>query len=157
MYALVIYDSLYGNTEKIAQAIAEALGEYGKVEAVRAQDAKSERMFNADVVVFGSPTQKWGMSPAIRTFMEQLTPEAMKTPLVASFDTRLHKPSFLTGSAARSIARMVKKAGGTLIVPPQSFFVTASEGPLEPQETSRAQAWARTVHEKVEARHTILV
>ena len=157
MNALAVYDSQYGNTEKIAQAIAEALREFGKVEAIRAEKADTAKMESADMVLFGCPTQKWNMTPAIRTFLARVPSDIVKAPLIASFDTRFHKPSFLTSSAARSLANMVKKAGGNMLVPPQSFFVTATEGPLEPEEISRAQAWARMVHERFEARHAVVV
>ena len=148
MNALVVYDSQYGNTELIAQAIASALAERATVQLIPMAQAPALLSTNVDLVILGSPTQSRGPTPAMRAFLANLPRRVLKELSAASFDTRLSKPEWLTGSAARGIAETLGKMGGSLLLPPESFLVTGKEGPLVDGETERAASWARTVLEK---------
>jgi flavodoxin len=152
MNALVVYDSQYGNTEMIARAVAEALNEFGPAQAVRVADADSRKVEAADLVIVGSPTQGWRATPAMRSFLAHVPPEDWAAVSTASFDTRFHKPRLLTGSAARSIAKQLSRAGFPPVLPPESFFVGGTRGPLEEGEVERARRWARAVRERVAAK-----
>ena len=69
--------------------------------------------------------------------------------VVACFDTRFHKPRWLTGSAARFMAKRLSKMGFLLLGPSESFFVKGKEGPLEDGELERAEIWAFKLHDKI--------
>lgn len=145
MKAVVVYDSKFGNTEHLARAIAETLG-VGEPAAVVAAGAASERDLAAlDLLAVGGPTQGHGLSPALKAFLERIPPEAVRDVPTVTFDTRLPWPRFLAGSAAAASAKRLAKKGARLVVPPESFLVTASEGPLAEGELARAQAWATAV------------
>lgn len=157
MKAAVIYESLYGNTEAIAKAVAEGVGQAGDVEIVEVSQAPEEVAIGVDLLVLGAPTHGHGMSrPASR---ESVDPEKSDTGIrewlerlpaapevrVAAFDTRFDKPRWLTGSAALKISRRLRHLGCELILPPESFFVDHTEGPLRNGELDRAKRWGAEV------------
>ena len=149
MNSLVVYDSQYGNTERVAQNIAEALSAFGKTRMVRASVALAVEMEGVDMLILGCPTQGWRPTLAMRTFLENTSAAQVRNLTMACFDTRFHRPRWLTGSAAHVIARKLRQAGVRLAAPPESFFVVATEGPLEPGELERAAAWARALASSV--------
>ena len=148
MKALVVYDSKFGNTERLARAVAEKLGA-GEPATLVAAGAASERDFvGIELLAVGGPTQGHGLSPALRSFLERIPPEAVRGVPTVTFDTRLSWPRFLSGSAAGRSAKRLAKKGARLLVSPESFLVTASEGPLAEDELARASAWATDVRAK---------
>ena len=153
MNALVVYDSQYGNTERIAQAIADALGTLGQARAIRVDPAQPVEIQGVDMLILGCPTQGWRPTQAMQAFVDRITTEQVHGESVACFDTRFKKPRWLTGSAAGMIAKRLEKQGITLLVPPESFFVSGTEGPLYAGETERAAAWARLLFSSIEAPH----
>jgi flavodoxin len=142
MNALVVYDSQYGNTERIAHAIASALRASGPTRIVRADPAQPIGLEGVDLLVVGCPTQGWRPTRPIQSFLAVIPTGRLHELAIACFDTRFHKARWLTGSAAAVMDKKLQQAGARLAVPPESFFVTASEGPLEPGELERAAAWA---------------
>jgi flavodoxin len=145
MNTLVVYDSQYGNTERIAQAIAEALHGLGQARAVRIDPSYRLDLDRIDMLIFGCPTQAWNTTAAMQAWLKALDPERLHGVALACFDTRFNKPGWLTGSAARVMVNTLKHKGLTPAVPPQSFFVDGGEGPLQEGELQRAAAWARTL------------
>jgi flavodoxin len=146
MNTVVAYDSAYGNTEKVARAMARRLQALGPVE-VRAVGGAFQRLGGrVDLLLIGGPTQGYGMSPEMRAFTETFTADALAGARVAVFDTRFRMPAFLTGSAARRIASRLRRQGILPVTPPESFFVTRTAKPqLEPGELERAEAWAEAL------------
>jgi flavodoxin len=146
MQTVVIYDSKFGNTEKIAQAIGRGLSALGDVRVMSTGEATlTER---PDLLLLGGPTQKRGASPGLRQFIEAL-PIALRTVPAASFDTRYRGATWLFGSAAAEAAKAIRRAGGDLVAEPESFFIVR-KGPmerqtLEPGEIERAEQWAAAV------------
>jgi flavodoxin I len=151
MNALVIYDSTFGNTEQVARAIADSLGETGSVRLVRVSEAGPLDLEELDLLVLGCPTQRYKPTPAVQAFLESIPRKALRGLPAVAFGTRYRKARWLTGSAARAIAKGLQKAGASLILPPESFFVAAREGPLEEGELQRAGDWARAVLASFEA------
>jgi flavodoxin len=144
MKALVIYDSVYGNTEKIARAIAEAITPSGEVKVLRASEANSSELASIDFLIVGSPTHGGRPTPAIQNLLNKVTQPSLNGIKVAAFDTRMTtKLVRLFGYAAGRIAGNLKVKGGTLIASPVGFFVTAGKGPLKEGELERAAAWAK--------------
>ena len=151
MNTIVIYDSQYGNTEQIAQAVATALSEFGQARAVRVSPAPSTELRGVDLLILGCPIQGWKPSPAMQAFIERLEPESLRRLKTACFDTRLRWPSWMRGSAADAIAKSLRALGSEPLLPPEGFLVKGREGPLQSGEVERAAQWARTLHEKYEA------
>jgi flavodoxin len=140
MKVLVVYDSKFGNTERIAQVIAGRLQRHGSVELMNVELAPRTMPQSLNLLVVGGPTQGHGASPALRDWLEGLEPTHGVR--AGAFDTRFAKPRWLTGSAAGVIARRLNRLGFDLVRDPESFFVAHSEGPLLDGEDDRAAAWA---------------
>lgn len=154
MKALVVYDSFFGNTEKIAQTIGEALGSQGEVEVRRVGEVQAEHLAGVDVLVVGSPTRAFRPTPAISNFLAGLPANGLQGVRVAAFDTGISAedaPSILRffikrfGYAAKPIADKMTRKGGKLAAPPEGFFVKGSEGPLKEGELERAANWAKRI------------
>ena len=163
MKSVVIYESMYGNTHLIADAIAAGLSVYGEVEVLPVAAVDRARVAEADLVVVGGPTHVHGMSRA-RTRKAaiagadkphtelHLDPNADRggldewfdtidgmTGYAAAFDTRAPGPAMLTGRASKRIGRLLRQRGFTLLVEPESFFV--SHNHLDAAEQRHARSW----------------
>ena len=145
MKTLVIYDSEYGNTAQIAQAIAGVLQEHGPVRLVPVAEAELVTLEGVDLLAVGGPTQAHGASPALSAWLANLSWDAARSVPAITFDTRFRKPAWLTGSAAHTLAKRLEQHGCQMVAPAESFFVGGREGPLEDGELERAAAWAREI------------
>jgi flavodoxin len=146
MNVLIVYDSGYGNTEKIARAIAGAITPFGEVKVLRAGEANPSELGSIDILIVGSPTQGGKPTPAIQEFLSKIPENALKNINVASFDTRVKNiVAKLFGYAAGRIADSLKNKGGHLAAPPEGFIVKGNEGPLKEGELERAAGWAKEV------------
>ena len=146
MKVLVVYDSVYGNTEKIARAIAEAITPSNEVKVMRVGEANPSELKSVDLVIVGSPTHAGRPVSAVQDFLGKVPALSLKGVSVAAFDTRISKKIVgLFGYAAGRIADNLKKQGGTLIASPEGFFVTGGQGPLKEGELERAAAWAKGI------------
>jgi len=143
MKALVVYDSEFGNTERVAKAIARVLEARASVSIARAGQYGEASWQGVDLLVVGCPTQAWRATKDLQSFLGRVPKGALAHTAVAAFDTRYDKPAWLTGSAAKQISTTLGKAGARVIVPPESFFVSGKEGPLAEGELEHAAAWSR--------------
>jgi len=167
MRTAIVFESMYGNTHHIANAIAQELREFGPVNVVPAHAANTD-LIAVDLLVVGGPTHAHGMSrPSTRQaaaenvtkpdFQLALDPDAIGDGVrewleavrsegtsAAAFDTRVDMIPALTGRASRGIAKMLRRHGFELVVPPESFLVS-KETHLEPGEEEHARTWARQV------------
>ena len=142
MKALVVYDSVYGNTEKIAKSISEALPKGTR--AMRAVDALAVEMNDVDLLIVGSPTLGGRATVPLMSFLDGIPPSVLKGIKVAAFDTRLSmKFARIFGWAADKILAKLTTAGGMQIAPPQGFIVRGRKGPLAEKEEQRAAEWAK--------------
>ncbi|MGD9049696.1 MAG: flavodoxin family protein [Anaerolineae bacterium] len=143
MNALVVYDSLYGNTEIVARAIGEAIP--GEVPVLRVGQVNTADLEAVDLLVIGSPTHGALPTMAVQELLERLGPPARQDARAATFDTRLTW-FFLErwgGFAAPKMADWLHEKGWTLAGAPGGFFVRGlKKGPLKPGEAERAAAWA---------------
>ena len=142
MNILVIYDSTYGTTEQLAQAILDALGERASVRLMRINKVQHSDLENVDLLVLGCPTHKRKPTHAVLAFLDCVSKRSLDGISAAVFDTRYRKPRLLTGSAARRVAQSLRKAGAEVEAPAESFFVASREGPLDEGESDRAADWA---------------
>ncbi len=154
MNTLIVYDSQFGNTKVIAEAIAEQLRAYGPAQAARVDPAQPCELEEADLLILGCPTQGWRPTQAMQTLLKHAASHIKGGAAVACFDTRFHKSHWMTGSAAESIAKRLRTLGIEPLVPPESFFVTSTQGPLEPGEEARAARWAAQLEKRYETTHT---
>lgn len=157
MKALVVYESMFGNSEAIARAIADGIGDIGEV--TLADVATMPSTAGMDLLVVGAPTHAFSLSrPATREdaqrqasirpgaaavgLREYLDVSPMLTDLAAAaFDTRINKP-LLPGSAAHKAHRRLRRLGCRMLAPAESFHVASTTGPLLDGETDRARRWA---------------
>lgn len=156
MKALVVYESMFGNSETIARAVAEGLGEVFDVTLAEAGSMPSAD--GMDLLVVGGPTHAFGLSrPATRTdaskqgtvrpgatdagVREYLDASPVLTGIAAAaFDTRVKTP--VPGSAAHKAHRRLRRLGCRMLLPAESFRVTGTTGPLVDGEQERARRWA---------------
>jgi len=171
MGAIVVYESVFGNTRAIAEAVAEGLG---SVPVLPVHEA-AQQPGTVDLLVVGGPTHMHGLSttrsrrlaaegghedgtgrvepgatkePGLRSWLRDLPSGAAHK--AAAFDTRLDKSPWLTGVAARGIARRLRHHGLD-VVATESFLVEDSEGPLEAGELDRARTWGSELARSVAA------
>jgi multimeric flavodoxin WrbA len=164
MKALVIYESMYGNTHLVANAIADGIRRRVDTTVVPVDDVTADLLDGADVVIVGGPTHVHGMSRAstrkaaveaagkagsflvvegeadglgLREWFASLGPLARRA---AAFDTRVDLPAAFSGRASKGIARELRRHGATVIAEPESFFVTKRDQ-LVAGEEARAHAW----------------
>jgi flavodoxin len=141
MKILVVYDSVYGNTEQIARAIGGAIT--GDVRVLRADDASPADLAAVDLLVVGAPTQGGRPTLPVQAFLKKISGPDIQGRDIAAFDTRITaKWVGIFGYAAGKIGRNLKSKGGNLIVPPEPFFVRGTRGPLKEGELERAAGWA---------------
>jgi flavodoxin len=152
MKSLVIYDSQYGNTRRLAEAIAAELGAVGTVEIENARDKDVTLPPDLTLLVVGGPTQVHGVSPPLRGQLDTIARHRLDGVPAVAFDTRGRGPRFLTGAASVGIAKRLKQKGAKLVVEPESFLVEGTEGPLVEGEIERASAWARDFAARVAPR-----
>jgi flavodoxin len=146
MKALIVYDSVYGNTEKIAKAVAEAITPSNEVKVLRVGEANPSELASVNLLIVGSPTHAGRPVPAVQDFLKKVPELSLKGISVAAFDTRISKKIVgVFGYAAGRIAGNLKKKGGTLIASPEGFFVTGGQGPLREGELERAAGWAKGI------------
>lgn len=155
MKILVIYDSIFGNTEKIARAVVKSLGDGNDVMVVRTADVKNDQLIGLDFLAVGSPTRAFSPTPAMKDFLKQIPKGSLKGVKTIAFDTRIalrdvNSPVLsvfvkIFGYAAQPIANQLVKKGAELVFPPEGFYVKGSEGPLKDGELERAQEWGRRI------------
>jgi hypothetical protein len=171
MRAVVAYESMYGNTRQVAEAIAAGLGGLGDVQVLSVNHGDAGVAEGADVLVVGGPTHIHGLAtemsrkgvakaaeeegdvtlepgaadgPGLRKWLAGRSGEGRPA---AAFDTRIDRSPVLTGSAARGIAKRLRRRGYELVTEPASFFVEDTEGPLADGELERARAWGESLRE----------
>ncbi len=145
MNSVVVYDSQFGNTERVAQVVARALDQFGSARAGHIHETGVALLHDVDLLVFGCPMSGIGPGSHMRLFVERLPVEVLRRPQVACFDTRPHLPRLIGRFAAPQLARMLKHLGVEPIVPPEGFYVVDRHGPLDPGEVERAAEWAKGV------------
>ena len=161
MKALVVYESMFGNTEQIARAVARGLGKSVEVEVVEVSKAPRDLEVDVDLIVAGGPTHAFSMSRAstradainrgategerefgLREWIDAL-PEGRRVDKIATFDTRIRTMRHLPGSAAKGAAKAARRHGYESAASAESFYVDDVDGPLLSGELERAEAWGQ--------------
>jgi hypothetical protein len=167
MKALVVYESMFGNTRCVANAVADELRRHMTVEVYDVEQAPAAIHELIDLIVVGGPTHAFSLSrpktradaaqqgasvgsPAtgIREWLEHL-PSGPHSESVATFDTRAEKARHLPGSAAKKADRIARAHGYGAAIARESFYVSDVSGPLLPGELERAGDWGRDLAQRV--------
>jgi hypothetical protein len=169
--ASVVYESVFGATREVAEAIGRGLRVDGRhADTVRGGPSGDDLVGGVDLLVIGAPTHartlpspasrhealEWPHRPGRRRELERhaaapgvrewLAATSLRGIPVAVFVTRSDTMRLLTGSAASRLAAAATKAGGCVMVPPQEFSVDRDGGLVE-GELDRAQEWGRSLAE----------
>jgi flavodoxin len=161
MKMLVVYESMFGNTEQIARAVAAGLGESVDVQLTEVADAPANPGPDVALIVAGGPTHAFSMSRentradaiskgapegerefGLREWMAAL-PSGQHAEKIATFDTKIKSMRHLPGSAAKSAAKAAHRHGYESLSKAESFYVEDVDGPLLDGEIDRARAWGR--------------
>lgn len=162
MNTLVVFDSAFGNTQKVAEAIAAAMA---GAEVRHVDQVKPQNLSGVECLVVGSPTQRMNFTEGMRVFLQSIPPKGLAGIRVAAFDTRISNEDmrasakspvtrfmvkvFLHRFAATPISAELRKKGGVEVINPEGFFVEDTKGPLKAGELERAAAWAQQIMPKV--------
>jgi len=158
MRAVVVVESMFGNTRQVAEAIADGLRPTVETEVLDVGAAPEVMDPDVGLLVVGGPTHAFGMSRpssraqarqeagtpgasadvGVREWLEHLDALAPGV-MTATFDTRMR--SRWAGSAAASASKLLRRRGIQTRQPAHSFVVTDKPGPLAPGELDRARAW----------------
>jgi hypothetical protein len=169
MKALVVYESMWGNTERVAESVADGLRESMEVELVEVNQARTEPEPDVELIVAGGPTHAFSMSRSntradavnrgadhgasgigLREWLDRL-PTGHHSQRIATFDTRVDKVRHLPGSAAKAAAKVAHRHGFPRAEDVESFYVNDMEGPLLDGELDRALEWGRQIAASVVA------
>lgn len=159
MHAVILVDSQFGNTARVADAIRAGLGPGASVTRMGSPGASMPRLGTAELIVVGGPTIDHGMSPSLGKLLDVLASQVRGRSVVV-FDTRYGGPALFTGSAAKGAAGRLRSAGARLLASPESFRVQrapqlrgAPRSPADVQlgrgEIDRARAWGASLRDIV--------
>jgi flavodoxin len=168
MRALIVYESMYGNTRQVAEQIGAAMRPRSEVSVVAVSEATDEMVERADILIVGGPTHMHGMSNRRSREMAKVmadrkgsavTVEPDATPfglrewfkvlrkqdgkVAAAFDTRAKGPALLTGRASRAIARHLHRHGFRIVA--TRSFVIGKHDQLASGELARARTWGTSM------------
>jgi flavodoxin len=153
MNTLIVYFSKFGNTKQVAEAIAEVLGSDHFVRVISSDQLGPLDLQKVDLVVMGTPTHNMNLPKSVRPVFERLPRRILPKTPIAAFDTSYRLSAFLSRfTAAKKLARKLRKLGGKRIAPLETFHVVEREGPLYEGELERAREWTRLIVDKLNGR-----
>jgi flavodoxin len=154
MNILIIYYSSFGNTQLIAESIAETLRDKGYIRLIMADKLNHAELQQADLVIVGSPIYRHSSIDAVKALLKEVPDDLIHSIKVAAFDVHHRMARGKSGSTERKITEDFQKDGVNMVVPPESFFVVGHTGPLEEGEIERAKEWAMFIAKHVDV-HSI--
>jgi len=165
--AAVIYESWFGNTRRIAERIAVGMRSVGiAADALAVGDAVGSRVHGVDLLVIGAPTHahslptpasrkeaaRWADDPRkqlrlegdpeVSGLREWIAAAEPSHRAFVAFSTRADLMPALSGSAAHSIRRHLRKKGWTEFDGTESFVVPTA-GAVDESELRHAEFWGR--------------
>jgi flavorubredoxin len=128
--AIVIYDTKFGNTEKIAKALAEGMKQKGiDVDCVNVKEIQIGKLNEYDLLAIGGPTHAFGLSKPMKAFLEEVKGTDLRGKKAFAFDTKLR--SRFSGSAGRKIEKRLGKLRMIVVRPHASAIFNSKEARLE--------------------------
>jgi flavorubredoxin len=142
--ALIVYDTKYGMTEKIAQAISSGMKGAGITDLVvrKAGDATEEDFRSSDAWIVGAPTHMTGLTKSTKKALKTATKVDASGKSGTAFDTRFRSAD---KGAVDRIKRTMREAGIKVIVEPEWFIVTRMKGPLADGEDVKAATFGQKI------------
>jgi flavodoxin len=161
MQALVVYDSYFGNTEKVAKKINAILQRKFESRMIKVKDCKSDNLSDLDLLIVGSPTRAFSPSEHIKPFLKGIPSGELNGVKIAAFDTRADEDTIesnwflkilvkIFGYAAKPMQKTLVQKGGHSVAEPTGFIVTGKEGPLKEGELKKAKNWTKTIISNIE-------
>ena len=153
MKALIVYDSVYGHTEKIAQAIGKGLTNKYEYRVTKGTNVEKNQLEELNLLIIGTPTHGGRWTEVIRDFLKEISGMKLEGVKVAVFDTRTESKGIvggiekIFGRAAPRLAQEMNKQGRNVIIEPEGFVVKGRKGPLKEGELERAEKWAKQITE----------
>ena len=143
MRCIIVYDTKYGNTKQLCEAVGEDLGREIELKCLFVDEASVDDIKSADLVIIGGPTHIFRATRRIRKFLKKLSQikEELSGKKAIAYGTRLR--GALKGSAAKSIEKGLRKMGFNVIAPPLDIYVKGTKGPLLEGEIERMKAYIR--------------
>lgn len=142
MNSLIVFESFFGNTERVAQTIADTLKQSGQVTTIRVSPDLPLDLTSVDLLLLGCPIISWKPSVGMQAFMGKISPLEIRGKTFACFDTRVRGPKWIVGDACEGMTAQLSSMGGRALTPPEKFFVRSKQGPLEKTELEHAVSWA---------------
>ena len=167
MRAVMVYESMFGNTKAVALAIAEGIRGVGEVDVYEVGEAPTTLPVGVDLLIVGGPTHGHGMTnhgsrdsaanragirlvsrgSGLHEWLDLLQPGSLEA-VAAAFDTRIKGPELIWGSAAKGATKLLRN-DGLRVLTPSSFIVGGPAGDpfdrVSADEIGRARAWGRTL------------
>lgn len=141
MKTLILYDTNFGNTQQIAEAISKGIGNNSTHSSVT--EIKPQDLEGYDLIIVGSPIIGWKPTEKMAAFLNGIEKGQLNQIKVATFDTRVKL--FIHGDAAKKLAVKFKELGGEIVIDPQPFYVKGKDGPLYEGELERAKEWVESI------------
>ena len=155
MKTVVLFESFFGNTRHIAEAIENSLAQNNEVRILNVSEISWSKISDAEILIVGSATRAFRPCEATKQFLKNIPDNGLKGIKVAAFDTRILLSEIHSklaryfvdkgGYAAKHIAKTLVTKGGKLVLPPEGFFVMDEKGPLAEGELKRAVKWAEQI------------
>ncbi len=148
--AIIVYESMFGNTLQVAEAIAESLNSIQKIETVikTAKDVDPTEVLGYDLILIGSPNHMGGPTRGIKKFIDELGKIGLKEKKGVTFDTYVRKN---VNKAVRKMERKIKEkvSGLELITPGLSIKVGGVRGPVLEEELPKCKEFAKLIIEQM--------
>ena len=159
MKTLIVYFSKFGDTRKLAEAIAERMRQAGETRVIGIDQLAASDFDGVDLVIVGSPTHAFSVPEAVRTVLAELPLAILGGKSVAAFDTTVKLWPLRYLRASPKLLTHLTRLGGTSITRPHTFFVRTKNPQKSGEidlllggETERAREWANAILRHVTSR-----
>ncbi len=150
MKVLVFYYSQFGNTKKIAEVVAQKMMGSTEVILKDFNEVSFSDLSRADLVVGGCPTHRMNLPGELNAWLKSMPRKVLRGKRVAAFDTSYQLSPFLAFFTARKkLVQRLKRLGGRIVIPTETFIVAGRQGPLAESELNKAEEWASAIQKRM--------
>jgi flavodoxin len=155
MKTIIVYDSVFGNTEKIAKTMAQSIENQCEIKITHINQLQLKDLQDINLLIIGSPTRGFEPTKPIAEALRKIKVKDYPFLMVAVFDTRIDVVKInniilnifvkFCGYAVDTMEKIVRNNSLRLVGEGKGFFVEESEGPLRVDETNKAAQWVRDI------------